>query len=371
VLSAAAVVGRAFDLSLLGAACGLPVQQVLGALSEDAGLGVVTEEPGAIGLYRFSHPLMRESLYERLPLPARMELHRRVGEAIEARHGAASGADLAELSHHFAIVAPVGHGAKALEYARGAGDRAMAMHAYDEAAAQYERALRVLELADAGEALRCELLLRQGEARSRAGDHAQARESFLQAAELSSKHGSPEQLGRAALGYGEPQVEGGLSGVAELNVHPDLGDAGELLDAMAKAAYRARLEELRADLEEAERFSDPGRAARSRQEIDFLEDELARAVGLGGRDRRAAAHAERARLNVTRAIRAGLPTSPGSTRPWGSTSPRPSGRAGTARTRPTPGRPSPGGSDGSSHGGVCDEWLLRTLCWVRRPLPAR
>ena len=34
--------------------------------------------------------------------------------------------------------------------------------------------------------------------------------------------------------------------------------------------------------------------------------ELARAVGLGGRDRRAAAHAERARLNVTRAIRAAL-----------------------------------------------------------------
>jgi tetratricopeptide (TPR) repeat protein len=108
------------------------------------------------------------------------------------------------------MVAPVGHGAKALEYARGAGDRAMAMHAYDEAAAQYERALRVLELAGADEALRCELLLRLGEARSRAGDHVQARESFLQAAELSSRRGSPEQLGRAALGYGEPQVEGGL-----------------------------------------------------------------------------------------------------------------------------------------------------------------
>jgi hypothetical protein len=37
---------------------------------------------------------------------------------------------------------------------------------------------------------------------------------------------------------------------------------------------------------------------------DFLVAELARAVGLGGRDRRAASHAERARLNATRAIRA-------------------------------------------------------------------
>jgi hypothetical protein len=57
---------------------------------------------------------------------------------------------------------------------------------------------------------------------------------------------------------------------------------------------------------EAEGFNDPGRAAKAAAERDFLVDELARAVGLGGRDRRAASHAERARLNVTRAIRAAM-----------------------------------------------------------------
>jgi hypothetical protein len=55
-------------------------------------------------------------------------------------------------------------------------------------------------------------------------------------------------------------------------------------------------------LDEAEDFNDPARAAKARAERDFLVAELARAVGLGGRDRRAASHAERARLNVTRAI---------------------------------------------------------------------
>jgi hypothetical protein len=64
----------------------------------------------------------------------------------------------------------------------------------------------------------------------------------------------------------------------------------------------ARLDEL----EEAERLHDPARAAKASAERDFLVDELARAVGLGGRDRRAASHAERARLNVTRAIRAAM-----------------------------------------------------------------
>src|SRR5215471_2766591 len=92
----------------------------------------------------------------------------------------------------------------------------------------------------------------------------------------------------------------------ELRVRPDLGDAGELLDARAKAAYQARLDELAGELEEAERFHDAGRAAKASAERDFLVGELARAVGPGGRDRRAASHAERARLNVTRAIHGGL-----------------------------------------------------------------
>ena len=51
---------------------------------------------------------------------------------------------------------------------------------------------------------------------------------------------------------------------------------------------------------------DPGRVARAGAERDFLVGELARAVGLDGRDRRAASHAERARLNATRAIRAAM-----------------------------------------------------------------
>jgi hypothetical protein len=96
------------------------------------------------------------------------------------------------------------------------------------------------------------------------------------------------------------------SEAAELATRPDLGDAGELLDAEAKAAYRARLQELEAELEEAEAWADPERAARAREERDFLVAELTRALGLGGRDRRAGSHAERARLNVTRAIRAAL-----------------------------------------------------------------
>jgi hypothetical protein len=83
-------------------------------------------------------------------------------------------------------------------------------------------------------------------------------------------------------------------------------DAGEVLDPQAKAAYKQRLQELQAELEEAQAFNDPGRAEKLREEIDFLTQELVQAVGLGGRARKAASPVERARVNVTRAIRTAI-----------------------------------------------------------------
>jgi tetratricopeptide (TPR) repeat protein len=209
VLSAAAVVGRDFDLSLVGPACGLPAERVLGAISEAVGLGVVVEESVALGRYRFSHSLMREVIYEALPIPVRAALHRAVGEAIERLHGTDSDGHIAELARHFAEVASIGESARALTYTRRAGDRAMQAHAYEEAVTEYRRALRAMEIAGPDEDLRCELLLRLGAARVRAGRYPEAKEVYLQAAEIARRLGSPDRLARAALGFGEPQVEGG------------------------------------------------------------------------------------------------------------------------------------------------------------------
>jgi len=83
----------------------------------------------------------------------------------------------------------------------------------------------------------------------------------------------------------------------------DLGDAGELLDEEARAAYRRRLDELEEELEEARAHGDPACVDRVRAEMDQLGRQLAAAVGLGGRARRAGSTAERARQSVTKAIR--------------------------------------------------------------------
>jgi hypothetical protein len=86
----------------------------------------------------------------------------------------------------------------------------------------------------------------------------------------------------------------------------DLGDAGELLDAEARAAYKERLADLHEELEHAEATADADRATRAQSEIEILTRELARATGLAGRTRRAGSPAERARLNVTRSINSAI-----------------------------------------------------------------
>ena len=86
----------------------------------------------------------------------------------------------------------------------------------------------------------------------------------------------------------------------------NLGDSGVMLDVAARRHYRRRIADLREDMAEAERLNDVGRAAGLRWELERLSDQLAAAVGLGGRGRTTGTHRERARLMVTKAIKAAI-----------------------------------------------------------------
>ncbi|HVF78064.1 MAG TPA: AAA family ATPase [Solirubrobacteraceae bacterium] len=84
------------------------------------------------------------------------------------------------------------------------------------------------------------------------------------------------------------------------------GGSGPALDARAKDDYREEIEKLEAQLAGAESRRDDAAAERLGEQLEFVRRELARAVGIGGRDRESGSHAERARVNVTRAIRTTL-----------------------------------------------------------------
>ncbi len=81
------------------------------------------------------------------------------------------------------------------------------------------------------------------------------------------------------------------------------GDAGAILDARAKAEYQSRIAQLEDRIEVARSLGNDAALNRARQELDALAEQLASAVGLGNRDRRAPSNVERARINVQRRLK--------------------------------------------------------------------
>jgi DNA-binding SARP family transcriptional activator len=199
ILVLASVLGREFDLRALARVSGLDHATLLELLDEALSERVVSDVPGASSRKRFAHVLVRDTLYDGLKPTLRTELHYQVVEALEQLYGDEPGPHLAELAHHAVSACNFDKG---LGYAQRAGDRALALLAYEEAARLYGLGLQVFDLGELGDAgARCELLLGLGEAQARMGD-AEASTTFLEAAHLARSAGLREQIARAALGYG-------------------------------------------------------------------------------------------------------------------------------------------------------------------------
>jgi tetratricopeptide (TPR) repeat protein len=202
VLTLASVLGREFDLEILGALAGRSASEMLDVLEEAVAARIVIDVPGTPGRLRFGHALIRETLYDDLAPTRRLQLHSRVGEALEDLHAADPGPHLTELAHHFVLAAPADDGERAVRYARLAGDRAVSLLAYEEAARLYRLALRAAGQRAGDPRSRCELMLALGDVQMKAGDAAGSKATFLEAGRLSRAHGLPEHLARAALGHG-------------------------------------------------------------------------------------------------------------------------------------------------------------------------
>ena len=191
LLELAATAGAEFNLEVLRPAA---EAELLPALDEAIASGMIEELPSRRLAYRFTHELVRRSLYDGLTAVRRAELHLRVGEALEGA-GARSVADLA---HHFAAAAPFGGTARGVAYNVLAARAASAGLDFDEAA---ERLRIALELGIDSPGERAGLLLELGTARHRAGRAVDALAAFGEAAEVASELDDPELLAQAAIGY--------------------------------------------------------------------------------------------------------------------------------------------------------------------------
>jgi predicted ATPase len=203
LLDLGATIGRAFDLELLERISDTAADEIAEVLDEAVRARVLYEEPGrAGGRYAFSHALVRETLFEGLSRTRRVRLHRAIAEAMEDLYAEELPARLGELAYHVLRSARPRDAERAADYARGAGEHAMELLAYEEAAAQFRRALEALDLtAEPDPVVRWELLRALGDALTRSGEPVGAAEAFEHACAMARQVGRPDLLARAALGF--------------------------------------------------------------------------------------------------------------------------------------------------------------------------
>ena len=209
-LAVAAVVGVEFELPVLERVGDWSGDDLLDLVEQAVAAGLVVEDRARPGLFRFSHNLVRQTLYDELATVRRVRLHLRVAEAIEGLHEEDLVPQLGPLAFHYSEAAAGGAVEKAVHYSAWAGLRAAEAVAYEEAAGHYQRALQTLEFADEPDVRRqIELLLTLADVLNRSGEVEQARDVAWRAVALTRKVGDADQLGRAALLIGTLGYLGG------------------------------------------------------------------------------------------------------------------------------------------------------------------
>ena len=197
ILDLAAVIGRDFSHDLLLRAADQNEQGLNDALDEALGAHVIQETTDR--QYQFAHNLIRMTLYDELRPARRRQLHRAVGNALEASSDADTGAALPELARHFLAAGDAG---KAIEYARRAGERAEALLAFEDAVEFFQTALEAFEQRpQPDDNARCRLLFLLGEALRKANNFPRAFVALRRAADLATELGLPELSARAAMAY--------------------------------------------------------------------------------------------------------------------------------------------------------------------------
>ena len=207
VLALAAVIGRDFDDDVLLRAVRRDDQALADALDEALAAHIIEETSD--GHYQFAHNLIRLTLYDELRPARRRQLHGSVGAALEVSRRAEIDALLPELARHFLAAGDID---RAIDYATHAGQRAVALLAFEDAVDLFQTALDAMEQrAEPDDASRCRLLFRLGEALRKANAFLRALATLRDAAELASALGEAELCARAALAYEQAAWRGAIA----------------------------------------------------------------------------------------------------------------------------------------------------------------
>jgi DNA-binding SARP family transcriptional activator len=174
VLEYAAVLGGEFTATVLARASSVPYAVLIDLLEEARGNHIVGQSGDSWERLAFEHPLIREVVYNQMPLRRRAELHFGIAQALEQYYGAEAHAHASEIAHHYRLGVAVGGEEEALHYLHQAGLQASAELAFEEAASLFEHQLELaLTRRPADRAHHGEIRLRLGTVLYRAYDGSQ------------------------------------------------------------------------------------------------------------------------------------------------------------------------------------------------------
>lgn len=134
-LKRAAVVGRAFSLERLAAVFGGDAAKLRAAMVRLNELQLVDPIDAARGRYQFRHALTRDVVYTEMPVEIVRPIHLMIASHLECSPEASGLAE--DIAHHFQHA---NRSERAAPYYESAGDSAMSVFAYSDAAVFYERA---------------------------------------------------------------------------------------------------------------------------------------------------------------------------------------------------------------------------------------
>lgn len=215
LLSIAACIGRSFDLDLLTRLEPDKSEDDILTTLEDALAVHLVETHPETHQFRFSHALIRETLYDDMLGLRRARLHLRIGNLLEERSVADDDIALPQMAYHFSEAGAGAAAGKALDYARRSGERAANLLAFEEAARLFRLALQLQRKHFPQEHhQRCGLLLRLGGINLSLGDGTSAREAFSQAADIARAHALRPLFAQAAVGFERTNIVASHSGEA-------------------------------------------------------------------------------------------------------------------------------------------------------------
>ena len=183
LLTAAAVVGRRFDLTLVEALSDLDSDPFLAAIEEaEAAKLIASERTGRETTYVFTHELVRSTLLGALSLPRRQRLHARVAETMEAVYASDLTTHASAMARHLYEAGAAADETKTISYLTLAADQALETGAFEGALHDVELALSLAT--DDDQASRAGLLWKRGLARRSLGEWPAATEDWQAALPL-------------------------------------------------------------------------------------------------------------------------------------------------------------------------------------------